>query len=77
MAEPCTISLHLPCAYRYLALVRDAALEFCQSVELGEFLSYQLEMAVDEACANVIETATGANAPTLTRISTPGFASIS
>ena len=52
-SEP--LSLHVPSQYRYLALVRDAVMEVCVRAGMSEFTCYQIEMAVDEACANIIE----------------------
>ena len=73
MGEVRTISLHLPCASRYLALAREAALEFCLSAGLAEFSAYQVEMAVDEACTNVIEHSYGGEVPPREEARHPGI----
>lgn len=50
-----SISLHVPAQFRYLAIVRDAAMEICKRMQFAEFDCYKVEMAVDEACTNIIE----------------------
>lgn len=49
------LSLQIPAALRYLALVRAATMEICEQIAMPPFKAAQLEMAVDEACANIIE----------------------
>jgi anti-sigma regulatory factor (Ser/Thr protein kinase) len=68
-----SISLHLPCNLRYLSILRDATLEFCLSAGLSEFQGYQVEMAVDEACANVIRLSYGGECEAAAEASHPGF----
>ena len=53
--DPQHIALHLPAQLRYLAVIRDAALEVCHRLAMSEFDGYKIEMAVDEACTHVIE----------------------
>lgn len=53
------LSLQIPAALRYLALVRAATMELCEQIEMPPFKTAQLEMAVDEACANTIEHSYG------------------
>jgi serine/threonine-protein kinase RsbW len=62
--EPASVSYHVPCRFKYLALIRQTALEICQRVGLSEFQAYQVEMAVDEACTNVIEHSYGGESVT-------------
>jgi serine/threonine-protein kinase RsbW len=45
----------MPSKYSYLRIARQATLDFCARAGLSEFRSAQMEMAVDEACANIIE----------------------
>ena len=49
------VTLHLPCRYSYLRMIRQSVLDISARAGLSEFKTAQLEMAVDEACANVIE----------------------
>lgn len=53
----------MPCQYRYLALLRETALEIAERLGMSDFDAYQLEMAVDEACTNVIEHSYGGEQP--------------
>ena len=55
----CAVALHLPCGFRYLSLVRDAALEVSGEMGFDDFTAGQVEMAVDEACTNAIEHSYG------------------
>ncbi len=54
-----SVSLPFPCEYRYLAVIRETALEVCSRVGMSEFDCYQVEMAVDEAVTNIIEHSYG------------------
>jgi len=49
------VTLHVPCRYSYLRVVRQSVMDLCVRAGMTEFKSAQLEMAVDEACSNVIE----------------------
>lgn len=68
-----SISLHLPCNSRYLSILRDATLEFCLAAGLSEFQGYQVEMAVDEACSNVIRHSYGGECEAAAEASHLGF----
>ena len=49
------VTLQVPCRYSYLRVVRQSIMDLCARAGMSEFKSAQLEMAVDEACSNVIE----------------------
>ncbi len=49
------ITLHVPCRYNYLRIIRHAVQDLCARAGLTELKAAQMEMAVDEACANTIE----------------------
>ncbi len=53
------VTLHLPCRFSYLRMIRQSVVDMSARVGLTEFKAAQLEMAVDEACANVIEHSYG------------------
>lgn len=53
------VTLHLPGKFGYLRIARQSVLDFCSRANLSEFKAAQLEMAVDEACANIIEHSYG------------------
>lgn len=53
------VTLHLPCRYSYLRMIRQSVTDMSARAGLSEFQTAQLEMAVDEACANVIEHSYG------------------
>lgn len=53
--EPGLVTLHIPARFAYLRVLRQSVLDTCARAGLSEFETAQLEMAVDEACANVIE----------------------
>jgi serine/threonine-protein kinase RsbW len=53
------VTLHLPARFGYLRIARQTTLDFCARAALSEFRAAQLEMAVDEACANIIEHSYG------------------
>lgn len=57
------VTLHLPAKFGYLRIARQTTLDFCARAGLSEFRSAQLEMAVDEACSNIIEHSYGDAAP--------------
>ncbi len=52
-------SLHVPCLYRHLRVIRKGVMDLCARAGLSELKASQLEMAVDEACANIIEHSYG------------------
>lgn len=56
------VTLHLPCRYSYLRMIRQSVVDMSARSGLSEFKAAQLEMAVDEACANVIEHSYGGEA---------------
>ncbi|MBU0677928.1 MAG: ATP-binding protein [Verrucomicrobia bacterium] len=47
--------LHVPPLFSQLRTIRQAVRDLCSRARMSEFEAAQLEMAVDEACANVIE----------------------
>ncbi len=49
------VTLHVPSRYNYLRIVRQSVTDLCARTGLSEIDSAQLEMAVDESCANIIE----------------------
>lgn len=49
------VTLHVPCRYSYLRVIRQAVLDLCARAGMSEFRAAQLEMAVDESCSNIIE----------------------
>ena len=53
------VTLHLPCRFSYLRMIRQSVVDMSARAGLTEFKAAQLEMAVDEACANVIEHSYG------------------
>jgi serine/threonine-protein kinase RsbW len=53
------VTLHIPSQYGYLRVLRQSVLDTSVRAGLSEFDAAQLEMAVDEACANIIEHSYG------------------
>jgi len=51
---PEQIALQIPCRYSYLRIVRQAVGDLCAQTCVSEFKAAQLEMAVDEVCAELI-----------------------
>ncbi|MFH0878413.1 MAG: ATP-binding protein [Lentisphaerota bacterium] len=51
--------LKIPCRYRELGLVRESVVEQAARASLTEDQIAQVEMAVDEACTNIIEHSYG------------------
>lgn len=49
------VTLHIPCQYSYLRIVRQSVTDLAVQAGLSEFKAAQLEMAVDEACSAIIE----------------------
>jgi serine/threonine-protein kinase RsbW len=67
------VTLHLPCRYSYLRMIRQSVLDMSARAGLSEFKAAQLEMAVDEACANVIEHSYGGEAAAAGTPNHPGL----
>lgn len=67
------VTLHLPCRYSYLRMIRQSVVDMSARSGLSEFKAAQLEMAVDEACANVIEHSYGGEAAALNNPNHPGL----
>jgi serine/threonine-protein kinase RsbW len=59
------VTLHLPCRYSYLRMIRQSVIDMSARAGMSEFKAAQLEMAVDEACANVIEHSYGGESANL------------
>lgn len=53
------VTLHIPSKFGYLRVLRQSILDTSVRAGLSEFDAAQLEMAVDEACANIIEHSYG------------------
>ena len=58
------INLHVPPMYCYLRTIRQSVMEVCARAGMSEFDTAQLEMAVDEAGANIIEHSYGGETTT-------------
>ena len=54
-----TVTIHLPCQFEYLRIARQSIIDVCARAGLSEYKTAQLEMAVDEACANIVEHSYG------------------
>jgi serine/threonine-protein kinase RsbW len=67
------VTLHLPCRYSYLRMIRQSVMDISARAGLSEFKTAQLEMAVDEACANVIEHSYGGETHTAENPNHPGL----
>jgi serine/threonine-protein kinase RsbW len=67
------VTLHLPCRYSYLRMIRQSVIDMSARAGLSEFKAAQLEMAVDEACANVIEHSYGGEASAAGNPNHPGL----
>jgi serine/threonine-protein kinase RsbW len=52
-------TLEAPGRYNYLAAIRQAILDVCGRAGIAPERAAQLEMAVDEACSNIIEHSYG------------------
>jgi len=50
------VTLHIPCRSSYLRIVRQSVADLCIHAGLSEFKAAELEMAVDEACALIIDS---------------------
>jgi serine/threonine-protein kinase RsbW len=53
------MTLHVPCRFSYLRIIRQSVMDLCARAGFSEFKAAQMEMAVDEACANIIEHSYG------------------
>ena len=49
------VQLQIPPRYSYLRIVRQSVRDMCVQAGISEFKAAQLEMAVDEACSQIIE----------------------
>ncbi len=67
------VTLHLPSRYSYLRMIRQSVTDMCARAGLSEFQAAQVEMAVDEACANVIEHSYGGEAGSASNPEHPGL----
>lgn len=67
------VTLHLPCRFSYLRMIRQSVTDMSARAGLTEFQAAQLEMAVDEACANVIEHSYGGEAGAANNPDHPGL----
>lgn len=67
------VTLHLPARFSYLRMIRQSVIDLCARSGLSEFKAAQLEMAVDEACANVIEHSYGGEAAAQGENNHPGL----
>ncbi|HMP90475.1 MAG TPA: ATP-binding protein [Kiritimatiellia bacterium] len=67
------VTLHLPCRYSYLRMIRQSVIDMSARAGMSEFKAAQLEMAVDEACANVIEHSYGGESASINNPNHPGL----
>jgi serine/threonine-protein kinase RsbW len=67
------VTLHLPCRFSYLRMIRQSVTDVSARAGLSEFQTAQLEMAVDEACANVIEHSYGGESGAVSNPEHPGL----
>jgi len=67
-----TVTIHLPCQFEYLRIARQSIIDFCIRAGLSDCKTAQLEMAVDEACANIIEHSYGKDPHNPTSSEHPG-----
>ena len=51
------VTLHIPGDLSYLQVARQSLIDFCNKAGLPKTPTAELEMAVDEACTNIIEHA--------------------
>ena len=79
MAEPVNeevegfVTLHVPARFTYIRTIRHAVTDLCARCGMSEFSAAQFEMAIDEACSNIIEHAYGGEAPASAAASHPGL----
>jgi serine/threonine-protein kinase RsbW len=57
--SPSSVTRSFPGIYENLARIADFVRQFAQSAGFDKFAVYSVEMAVDEACSNIIEHAYG------------------
>jgi len=60
MSNPITVSLELPAAHRYLNIASaciEALVERIEDVPDREMVSYTIQLAVQETCANIVDHA--------------------
>lgn len=67
------VTLDLPCKYRFLRMVRQAVTDLCARAGMSELKAASLEMAVDEACSNVMEHSYGGEIDTRNESRHPGL----
>ncbi|MGA1194281.1 MAG: ATP-binding protein [Kiritimatiellia bacterium] len=67
------VTLDLPCKYRFLRMVRQAVTDLCARAGMSELKAASLEMAVDEACSNVMEHSYGGETDTRKEPQHPGL----
>lgn len=67
------VTLHVPCRYSYLRTIRQAVMDLCARAGLSEFKAAQVEMATDEACANIIEHSYGGETDDMREPRHPGI----
>lgn len=68
-----SVTLHVPCRYTYLRIIRQSVMDLCARAGLSEFKAAQMEMAVDEACANIIEHSYGGETDAANEPQHPGL----
>jgi anti-sigma regulatory factor (Ser/Thr protein kinase) len=67
------VSVRMPCELGYLRVVRQNVRDFAERAGMGEDRIGQLEMAVDEASANIIEHSYGRKAEGVAAPAHPGL----
>jgi len=67
------VTLHVPCRYSYLRIIRQSVIDLCARSGMSEFGAAQMEMACDEACANIIEHSYGGETPDEDEKTHPGI----
>ena len=68
-----SVTIHTPSRYSYLRMIRQAVTDLARRSGLTDFKASQLEMAVDEACTNIIEHSYGGEAGSLESPAHPGL----
>jgi len=68
-----SVTLHVPCKYSYLRIIRQSVMDLCARAGLSEFKAAQMEMAVDESCANIIEHSYGGESTPENEAKHPGL----
>lgn len=72
-ADEARVEIDTPSRYACLRTIRMAVLDACSKAGMEELKAGQLEMAVDEACSNVIEHSYGGEQASLEQPSHPGI----